>query len=70
MKSKKLVRCSVCHDVHADPSDELNNGWHKGWRLPDSKTTAFFFKKKWWASGRAPVVTGPFKTKEEALNVI
>ena len=66
---KTLIRSNVCHNVHIDASDVLNNGWHKGWRKEGSTSIAFYFKKKWWSSvtGRWKV-SGPFINKETALN--
>lgn len=68
-RSNKPVKSSVCHDVHAPSLDILNNGWHKGWRKPDSLTVAFYYKKEWWASitGKR-IVSGPFKDKQTALD--
>ena len=69
MKAAKLIRSKICHNVNADESDILNNGWHKGWRKPDSQTVAFYYKRQWWASVPSlEKVQGPFNTKEEALN--
>jgi len=68
-RSNKLIKSSVCHDVHAPTLDILNNGWHNGWRKPDSQTVAFFYKKQWWASITGNLkVQGPFKDKQAALD--
>jgi hypothetical protein len=45
----KPVRVSICPDPLHRPEDPLLNGWHKGWRLPDSQTIAFRFRGKWFA---------------------
>ncbi len=70
-RNSRLVRTSICHNVFADPTDILNNGWHNGWRKPEGGRTAFYYKRNWWSSdtkeGRC--VLGPYISKEEALNV-
>lgn len=64
----KLIRPQVCHNVFA--KDELNGGWHDGFRRDGSERIAFFFRRQWWASDSAineDAVLGPFDTKTKAL---
>jgi hypothetical protein len=62
----KLIRLRICPDVTA-PDDSVAGMWHKGYRRPDSETTAIFHRKKWWRSTAEMPVAGPFETKEIAL---
>jgi len=64
----KTIQCRNIHDVSAPKSDELNGRWHKGERLEQSETVAFYFKRDWWASvpGLEKVI-GPCEDKHAAL---
>jgi hypothetical protein len=63
-----LIKCRVCHNVKDEYGNELNHGWHDGWRLENSETVAFYYKKKWYASVPGlKEVAGPFNNMETAL---
>lgn len=66
MKKKKLIRSDVIHDVRA--TDELSGCWHRGWRKPDSETTAFYYKGCWYASRQDQDAPFACDSKEKALN--
>lgn len=66
MKKKRLIRSTVIHDVRA--TDEISGRWHDGWRKPDSETTAFYYKGRWYASRSDREAPFACNSKEEALN--
>ena len=70
----KPIRLSICPDVrrscYSDDPDPFLGGYHKGWRLPDSETVAFFHGGSWWACPNRDCPPIKCSSKTEALNTL